>query len=96
MNDAAETYAAYTFDFGAEHILGITTGDTEPTVAGLWRVLRNSDGKLKVYLNTGDEDPLGSLTDDWHFHSITEGRLEVRNENGEGSLVILVFERIQP
>jgi hypothetical protein len=96
MNDTAQAYATYTFDFGAEHLLSITNGDTGPAQAGLWRVLRNSDGKLKIYINAGEESPLSELTDDWHFHSKTDGRLEVRNESADGTLVILVFERVQP
>jgi hypothetical protein len=95
-NDTAQAYATYTFDFGAEHLLSITNGDTGPAQAGLWRVLRNSDGKLKIYINAGEESPLSELTDDWHFHSKTDGRLEVRNESADGTLVILVFERVQP
>jgi len=94
--DSAPDYAAYSFAFGAEHVLGITTGDTGPTQAGLWRILRNSDGKLKVYLNAGDMDVLGELTDDWNFYSLADGRLELRAENADGVLVVLVFERILP
>lgn len=86
--------SAYTFDFQAEHIMAITTGDMGPTQQGLWRVLRNSDGKLKVYLNAGDADPLGVITDDWYFHSLSEGRLELRNESSAGTLEVLVFEKV--
>ena len=94
--DGTTDFADYTFAFEAAHLLSITTGDMGPSQAGLWRVLRNSDGKLKVYLNAGENDPLGELTEDWYFHSITEGRLELRDESGDGTLNILVFERMTP
>jgi hypothetical protein len=74
MNITQE-FAGYAFDFEPEHIVGATLGETGPTQLGLWRVIRNSEGKLKVYLNFGDGAPLGELTDDWDFVSINEGRL---------------------
>lgn len=91
--DATAEFAAYSFGFGAEHILNITTGQTGTTEAGLWRVIRNSEGKLKVYLNTGDADPLGELTDDWDFVSATQGRLEIKDISSDGTITVLVFER---
>ena len=96
-NELNATLADYTFNFGILHLMGITTGDMGPTQAGLWRVLRNSDGKLKVYLNAGDAEPLSVLTDDWRFVSLVEGVLTLKDiSNGETNARILVFERVQP
>lgn len=95
--DVTASLADYTINFAILHLMGITLGEMGNTQAGLWRVLRNSDNKLKIYLNAGDNDPLAALTDDWEFVSITDGRLEIKDiSGGEGNLRILVFERIQP
>ncbi|NNE03181.1 MAG: hypothetical protein HKN52_08440 [Eudoraea sp.] len=91
--DETQNLMAYTFMFGPEHILGITTGQTGATQAGIWRVLRNSDGKLKIYLNAGIEGYLAELTDDWDFVSISANRLELRSESGDGMVETLVFEK---
>ena len=94
-----ESFAGYVFDFEPEHIVGATLGDTGPTQMGLWRVIRNDEGKLMVYLNFGDGEPLGHLTDDWEFVSINEGRLELksyREDNATGTAYVetLVFEKL--
>ena len=94
-----ESFAGYVFDFEPEHIVGATLGDTGPTQLGLWRVIRNDEGKLMVYLNFGDGEPLGHLTDDWEFVSINEGRLELksyREDNATGTAYVetLVFEKL--
>ena len=87
-------FAGFSFAFGAEHLLNITTAGQLTAATGAWRVLRDSEGKLKVYLNAGDIDPLGELTDDWDFVSVTESRLEVKDLSGDGTLTILVFEKV--
>jgi hypothetical protein len=104
-NDATQNYMNYTFGFQAEHILGITATPTGPTLAGLWRVIRNSDGKLKVYLNAGDTEPLVALTDDWDFVRLIKDELtnvvtgiELRHVSeiagtAEASIKVLVFEK---
>ncbi|MCJ7467205.1 MAG: hypothetical protein MUO53_11010 [Maribacter sp.] len=103
--DETQNYMGYTFGFQAENILGITATPTGPTLAGLWRVIRNSDGILKVYLNAGDTEPLVELTDDWDFVRIIKDELtneviglELRNVSeiagsAEASVKVLVFEK---
>ncbi|MCG2459868.1 hypothetical protein K8352_03840 [Flavobacteriaceae bacterium F89] len=91
--DETANYAAYTFAFQAENMLNVRIGETGPTLLGSWRVLRNSDSKLKVYLNVEDKDPLGALTDDWEFVSITTDRLELRDNRDDSSGDLLVFEK---
>jgi hypothetical protein len=59
----------------------------------LWRVLRNRDGKLKVYLNYGDNMPMNELTDDWDFVSVAQGRLELKDINDDGTITTLVLEK---
>ncbi len=103
--DATQNYMGYTFGFQAEHLLGVTATPTGPTLIGIWRVIRNSDGKLKIYLNTGDTEPLVELTDDWDFVRIIKDELtnevtglELRHVSelagsSEASVKVLVFEK---
>lgn len=94
VNTTAE-FAGFTFNFVANHLVVATLGDMGPATPGLWRVLRNSEGELKVYLNFGgDHDPLSELTDDWYFESVTDTRIELQSESGDGTLETLVFERL--
>ena len=97
MNET-ETFMGYTFDFMANHLIEITASETGPSFPGLWRILRNHDSKLKVYLNFGDVDPLAELTDDWEFVSISNGRLELKDVREDVAGVVntirtLVFEK---
>ncbi len=92
--DETQNYMAYTFAFQAENVMGITTGQTGTTQAGVWRVLRNSDGKLKVYLNAGVNGELIELTDDWDFVSMENNRIELKSYNDtNASYDVLVFEK---
>ncbi len=92
--DETQNYMQYTFAFQAENVMGITTGQTGTTQAGVWRVLRNSDGKLKVYLNAGVEGDLAELTEDWDFVSLESNRIELKSYNDtNASYDILVFEK---
>lgn len=89
-----ETYSEFSFVFGDGNLMEITTAGVLTTQTGIWRILRDSDGKLKFYLNAGAIDPLGELTEDWDFVSIAEGRLEVKDIDGDGSVTVLVFEKL--
>ena len=100
--DETQNYTAYTFDFLPEHFVSATVGETGVSYPGLWRVLRNYEGKLKVYLNMGDQDPLGELTEAWDFVEISEmeDRIELKAwddnaEAGTAAYDILVFEKKQ-
>jgi hypothetical protein len=91
--DQTADYIGYDFTFGMENELTVST-NMDPLKSGLWKVLRDSDGSLEVYLNLGDDgDIFSELTDGWDFVSITETRLELKDISGDGSLDTLVFER---
>ncbi|MBT8284421.1 MAG: hypothetical protein HKO75_03490 [Flavobacteriaceae bacterium] len=100
--DETQNYMPFTFGFGAEHVMSITTGQTGVTQAGVWRVLRNSEGKLKVYLNAGVEGDLAELTDDWDFDDMTKdeitmeyNRIVLKSYNDtNASYDVLVFEKL--
>ncbi|WP_297796319.1 hypothetical protein [uncultured Eudoraea sp.] len=96
--NGTENYMGYTFNFMANHLISTTLSETGATYPGLWRVLRNYEGKLKVYLNFGDVDLLNELTDDWKLVSITNDRIELMHvsEGEAGTTEIistLVFEK---
>ncbi|TFG76564.1 MAG: hypothetical protein E4H26_04375 [Flavobacteriales bacterium] len=87
-------FTAYTFNFQGANVVAVTAGQTGPTLLAHWRVLRNSDGKLNVYLNFGDQSPLGELTDDWDLFEIASNRLALKDlSGGNDSLRTLVFEK---
>ena len=90
--DMTSLYGGYSLGFMAEHQISIMEGG-EAFGAGLWRVLRNSDEKLKVYLNFGENNPFNELTDDWDFVSVVDGRIELKDISGDGTITTLVLEK---
>ena len=99
--DETAMFSGSTFEFLPDHLVSVTVSPTGPAYMGLWRVIRNSDGKIKVYLNFGDADPYGELTDDWKLVEITPNRIELRDVSDDYSPAgtvdgtdLLVFERI--
>ena len=91
--DSTVDYNGYSVQFMAEYQISVLEGG-EAFGMGLWRVLRNSDQELKVYLNFGDSMPFDELTDDWTFVSITDTRIELKDiSGGDGSISTLVFEK---
>lgn len=92
--DETDFYFGYSVQFMADHQISVLEGG-EAFGAGLWRVLRNSDEELKVFLNFGDNMPFDELTDDWTFVSITNTRIELKDiSGGDGSISTLVFEKL--
>lgn len=86
-------FDGYGFGFGPEHALTVSA-NLDPVKTGLWRVIRNSEGGLTVYLNLGDDNDLFSeLTEDWSLVSITANRIELKDISGDGTVTTLVFEK---
>ncbi|MFX0555274.1 hypothetical protein ACOCEA_00655 [Maribacter sp. CXY002] len=90
--DQTAMYGGYSVAFMTEYQMAIKEG-VDIFGAGLWRVLRNKDQELKVYLNFGDNMPFNELTDDWDFVSIVDGRIELKDISGDGTVNILVLEK---
>ena len=90
--DMTSLFGGYSLGLMAEHQISIMEGG-EVFGAGLWRVLRNSDDKLKVYLNFGENSPFNELTDDWDFVSVVDGRIELKDISGDGTITTLVLEK---
>ncbi len=92
-NDETADFNGYDFTFGMDNGLSVST-NMDPLKNGTWRVVRDSDGQLEVYLNLGDDgDVFSELTDDWDLVSITETRLELKDLDDDGTQDNLVFER---
>lgn len=88
--DMTHNYSDFDFDFGAYHKIMVSSNQ-DPIGEGLWRVIRNSENALKVYLNLGDDlHGFGILTDDWKIVSSANNLVELKNYD-DGS--ILVFEK---
>ena len=92
-NDETQDYAAFTFAFQAELAVNVTTGETGPTYPGLWRIIRDSEGELKCYLNFGLATAIQDLMDDWKIVSVTNSRIELKDISGDNTTEILVFEK---
>lgn len=97
--DITQEFEGYDFNFQPEHLVTVST-NMDPLFNGLWRVIRNYESKLKVYLNFGDDAPFEELTDDWDLVSISADRIELKDWNddaepGTAAYDILVFERKQ-
>lgn len=90
--DNTVNFSGFGTSFRAENQMDIKEGATI-FATGLWRVLRNKDGELKVYLNYGDNLPMDELTEDWTFVSIAEGRLELKDISDDGTITRLVLEK---
>ncbi|MCX2720643.1 hypothetical protein [Lentiprolixibacter aurantiacus] len=97
--DITQEFEGYDFNFQPEHLVTVST-NMDPLFNGLWRVIRNYENELKVYLNFGDDAPFAELTDDWNLVSITADRIELKDwsddpEAGTVAYDVLVFERKQ-
>ena len=91
--DETGDFAEFDFTFGAGHLLTVST-NMDPLVEGLWRVIRDHDGKLKVYLNLGDDnEPFSDLTEDWDFVEMSENELVLKDMDDDGTVTTLVFVR---
>ncbi len=91
--DGTDLFFSYNFAFQAEHQMAVTIGETGVTQAGYWRVIRDSSGSLKVYLNGGENDPLNEITDDWNVGEISETEIQLWDESGDGTQKVLIFTR---
>lgn len=87
-----ELFGGYSLDFNPTNQIAVLEGG-EAFGAGLWRVLRDSDDQLKVYLNFGENTLFDELTDDWDFVSISNTRIELKEIEDDGSITTLILEK---
>lgn len=86
------SYQEYDFSFSADNTVEVSVNN-DPITTGLWRVIRDSDGDLKLYLNLGVEDPFDELTEDWDIGTVTVDRIELLDDKEDETAEILVFEK---
>ncbi len=86
------TFTGMDFYFKEVHQLEVSMG-TNTLDNGLWRVLRDSEEGLKLYINFNTMNELAELTEDWKFVSMTATRIELKDESGDGTIKTLVFEK---
>ncbi len=97
--DITQEFEGYDFNFQPEHLVTVST-NMDPLFNGLWRVIRNYEEELKVYLNFGDDAPFEELTDDWELVEFSADFIVLKSWNedaeaGTAAYDMLVFERKQ-
>lgn len=94
--DETQNYGGYSLSFSPENRVVVSEG-TDAIFSGLWRLLRDDDEGLKLYLNLengGDFNLFDEFTDDWKIVSVTQDRIELKDINDDdGSITTLVFEK---
>ncbi len=87
-----DEFTGMDFSFSMFNQVEVSVND-DPFLAGVWRVLRDTDGNLKFFLNLGDDDPLDELTEAWYVSMVTAERIELVYEDEEVTNKTLVFEK---
>ena len=93
QDDITEAYLDYEFNFNVLNNFTVSKADVITLANGIWRVLRNADGELKVFLNFRGDIVLNDLTARWSIVSVTTARVELKHLYEDGSYDILVFEK---
>lgn len=91
VNATAE-FTLYDFYFNQMNDIQVDENDNTIT-NGLWRVLRNHDEELKLYMNYGEMAPFDDLTNDWKVDSISTERIELLHITDDEMTEVLVFEK---
>ncbi len=87
-----DDFAGMDFGFSMFNQVEVSVDD-DPLLAGVWRVLRDTDDHLKVYLNLGEDDPFEELTEAWYVSSVGPERIELVYEDDDVTNKTLVFEK---
>ncbi len=90
--DETDDYAGMDFGFSMFNQVEVSIND-DPITAGVWRVLRDTDGNLKFFLNLGDDETFSDLTEAWYIGEVTADRIELIYEDENVNFDKLVFEK---
>jgi len=90
--DKTNVFEGYGLEFKAANEITLLEGQ-DAFGQGLWRVLRNSEERLKVYLNFGENMPFDVLTKAGNFVSKAEGSITLEYTNEANSTNTLVLEK---
>ncbi|MBM1106153.1 hypothetical protein JQC67_08400 [Aurantibacter crassamenti] len=80
-------------DFLESNQLSISIGQTSVANSGIWRVLRNSEHQLMIYLNFGKESTYTELTAAWEIVNYSSNYLELKTYNKDGTISILELQQ---
>jgi len=91
--DVTADFDTMDFSFSNFNQVEVSIND-DPIIAGLWRVLRNADQDIKLYLNLEEDATIGQLTNVWNIVEIGTDRIELRYQF-ENDMKVVVFEKKQ-
>ncbi|KPM31461.1 Hypothetical protein I595_2728 [Croceitalea dokdonensis DOKDO 023] len=87
-----EDYAGMDFGFSNFNQVEVSVND-DPIIAGVWRVLRDANGNVQLFLNLGDAEPFEDLTEAWFVGETTANSIELIYEDENINFKKLVFQR---
>lgn len=93
-----ETYyfTGYTFNFKNDNTVTATSGAN--TVNGTWKLEKESDDDnpkhTELILSFPVAGNFDELNDDWHVINISDSKIELEDESGDGSIDKLTFSKI--
>ncbi|MDT0607978.1 hypothetical protein [Croceitalea rosinachiae] len=90
--NGTENFAGMDFSFSMFNQVEVSVND-DPITAGVWRVLRGYGDNLQLYLNLGDDDTFGELTEAWYITEVSADRIELVYEDENVNFKKLVFEK---
>ena len=87
IKDETSDYAGNTFTFQQNGQLNVTTSAGNST--GSWSIVNSDDngGSQKLILFVGTGDPLNSLNDDWQITSITNTKIELKDDSNNNEIL---------
>lgn len=88
--DETAEFNGFTFVFFEDGSAAATKDGFE--TEGHWETY-GDDGSLEIDLNFGSESPLDELEEDWEVVSYSGTRLELKDDNEDGTTDTLVFEK---
>ncbi|NNJ89327.1 MAG: hypothetical protein HKP53_07980 [Eudoraea sp.] len=91
-NESTAGYDEFDYVFSSNNVITVEV-NADPIAGGLWRIIRDSEGTLRCYLNFGVGNNFIVLTNDWRIVEVSSTRIELRKENTGGAEDILVFEK---
>ncbi|MDT0540494.1 MULTISPECIES: hypothetical protein [Croceitalea] len=90
--DQTEAFSGMDFSFSNFNQVEVSVND-DPILAGVWRILRGYGDNLKFYLNLGDDETFGELTEAWFIGEVSADRIELIYEDENINFKKLVFEK---
>lgn len=87
IKDETSDYAGNTFTFQQNGQLNVTTSAGNST--GSWSIVNSDDngGSQKLILFVGAGDPLNSLNDDWQITSVTNTKIELKDDSNNNEIL---------